>query len=272
MLLKSAHELVAQTMGVDRRDRFGLVGGPPYGAGDPVRFRDPRPLSPAELRADKEKAIDALAAKYSERPDCSGEEGCTLITLIVEIGDPAEGFIKDKAGHAGMGIGSEFYDFGPTDPDAAVSPGIQWWDNPDNSYWGDEPPAKKPGEIGLQHMADNINQISPNLAVKIEFCACAKRTERMRKFWKSLYAEIETGNQPDWKLNTFQCSTAVMSALAVGDGFDPLPGMGGKVRIEAPLGPDSLLDYIGTRKSNCGRSKGKNVAVTKLKSYDSLAE
>ena len=101
-----------------------------YEAYHPSFSQDDGATADKESRASKERDLDKLAREHAEKSDCSGEEGCTLITLIIEFGDPAEGLVKGKVGHAGMGIGDAYYDFGPTAPEQITSPGTQWWDNP----------------------------------------------------------------------------------------------------------------------------------------------
>lgn len=47
-------------------------------------------------------------------PDCSGEDCCTLVKVIISLGDPCAAANSSEAlGHAGLGVGESFYDTYP---------------------------------------------------------------------------------------------------------------------------------------------------------------
>jgi hypothetical protein len=203
-------------------------------------------------RAAAEAELDRLVSKHSKgKPDCSGTTGCTLITFIVEIGDPCDKWPYNKVGHTGHGIGDDYFDYGPTDGNR--SPGTQWWDDPNNHYWNGSPPGGTHNNIGLNDIIKNINQLSPNPAAKVEFCACKKSTSRMRNYWNNLYDSMTPEGGPKWTITGLQCTSAACSAL---DGQDK----------SGPLSPDAFLYKRLTKlTSGCGKSQGQGAHFTKIK-------
>jgi integrase/recombinase XerD len=220
-------------------------GGKPGGGSSGTRCK--------KKRAAIEGKIDQLVSQHTTgKPDCTGIKGCTLVTFIVEVGDPCDKWPYNKVGHTGHGIGDDYFDYGPTNGNG--SQGTQWWDNPNNGYWNGLPPGNTPDDIDLDDIVDNINQLSPNAAVKVEFCACKESAGQMRDYWNNLYISMGSGG-PEWTISGLQCTSAACSAL---NGQDE----------SGSLSPDSFLfNQLTKLTSGCGKSKGKGSHFTKLKGF-----
>ena len=202
-----------------------------------------------------ERRIDRLVSRsLGKTPDCSGEKGCTLITVIVEVGDPCGGLIDKKVGHTGIGIGDDYYDFGPSNGQG--SPGVPWWDDPNNGYWDGKPPGTTPADIDLDDIVDNINRLAPQATVAVEFCACEATTKQIQDYWNRLYQSISDGTQPDWKIGGAQCTSTTCSSI----NGRPTSGL---------TSPNSFLfGQLSKYKNGCGQDKGKKANIKKLKGFD----
>jgi hypothetical protein len=221
------------------------------------------PPTPTEKRNAKEKEMDAIIATLPKKtPDCSGEDGCTLITIVIELGDAGKPGVEPKIGHAGMGIGDDYYDFGPGDGSWPFAGSAPWWDNPDNTYGGGKPPANDRSGINLSHIQKHIERLAPEYTLQIQFCACKGRTARMKEYLEDLYKRMDSGDAPSWSPVGFGCGSAVFSAVAHGLS----EGMPEK-DVKGPLAPELLFSLFKNTKSNCGKANGDAATVTKLKGF-----
>ena len=212
------------------------------------------PKSCAEKRKEQRDLIDRMSQSGGEStPNCSGEPGCTLITFIVMLPDPCDGGKNSKLGHAGVGIGEEFYDIGPDFGNN--SPTTPWWDDPSpegalGSYWEDQPDApSSSSDIDLDDIVDAIgdgNIADDKQVVKVEYCACKESTAKMQKYWDELYKRLEKRETaPEYSVPGLQCASAVYQGLTGGE-------------LSGWLSPTELLfGKLRHLKNECGPNKGE---------------
>ena len=206
---------------INHSDYFGNKPGKPEG--DSVKCQE-------KMRKQRREAQDFVDSNgSSQTPDCSDEVGCELVTIIVEYGNPCLGFFRRGVGHTGIGIGDDYYDFGPTAGEGGFNrPGGPYWDQM----------LGLPEDIGLQDIVDNLSALAGNMiVVKLEFCACKETAEKARKYWRKLYSE-----KPTWGLGGKQCTNAVCHSLGIiATGYKS---------------PKAFLKKMKSYKSECGASKG----------------
>lgn len=206
-------------------------------------------------RAMMRRLSKVISKSSGKTPDCSGERGCTLITVIVEVGDPCGNAIDRQIGHTGIAIGNDYRDFGPRHGNNG-DPGHQWWDDPKNEYWNGKPPGNRPEDINLDDIIDNIHRLSPQAAVAVEFCACEETTRQIRRYWDWLYKAIADGKPHKWTIGGAQCTSTVCSSIR-GRGTSGLTS------------PNSFLfNQLSRFKNGCGRDKGKKANIKILKGFD----
>lgn len=230
----------------------------------PIEFGDSNYISQQAVRADRARranqaaacrkkraermaAVDKLVATHPGTPvSCEAENGCERITVLIAIADPCDSFPSNLAGHAGLGIGPEYYDFGPIGDATLFDAGSQWWDRPDAKSWHDNLPGVPPSQINLSNITKNLGSLSSEPVVLLEYCACKAAADSARKYWSNLYAQISSGSV-NWSPFNLSCSSAVCESLT---GERPM------------ISPDELLESLASKLTNtCGSAKGGKASM-----------
>jgi RHS repeat-associated protein len=197
--------------------------------------------SPDQLKEDCKKKVDSYNAnldnmivKYGNKT-FSCKEPCKIITVILKLPHPCKGskLTEFNSGHAGIGVGNNYYDFGPGNP----TPG------PGEAHWsGVYPTLDK-----LYPFLETLN----NATVVYEYCACEARSEIITNYFTNLIKLKAIYNTSDLNKPIRHCTSAVCNAMLL-----PVidPGF---------VGPDELLYRLTGVWDNqpfthkCGPDKGK---------------
>ena len=219
--------------GVDWVDYLGLF--------NPGQGGYPGPVKPEKFDCEKacenqNKFLDRLDAMGSNKePDCSGETGCALVTVVIDIGDPCSNEDKDL-GHVGVGVGNVFYDSGPG--------GVVPW-------WGGNPPSGKFHSFDKM-LPDIKSAFSASAGVLlVKYCACEAKTDKIRETYK-----VDPGY---WS----HCVTTACSAIGLNAGI-----LGGY--LDRPADMALRISNNGDLRlhSNCGRSAGDPASIEILRRPD----
>lgn len=196
--------------------------------------------------------------------ECSTPD-CEKLTFVIKLPHPCDngwGRGASETGHVGIGVGNDYYDYGPGSGGGPTAPLEPWWDDP--SVWGPGPGEdwESPydfsgtGDINLDHVLDNLDYLSSGFGagpqrtvVKIEICICEDEADEARQYYEGLYQQIEDGTAPLYSGVGLNCTTAACNAL--GQNF-----AGGPFGITPS---EFLLQTIENQKHTCGSNEGENV-------------
>lgn len=229
-----------------------------YAYNSPIKLYDYLGLMSKCERKIYQLDIDRLIAPYVNREsDCNGTEECTKISFFVEMGDPCDDWPFTKIGHTAVSIGDSFRDFGPSNGDD--SPGQSWWGEfIIDSKMYDINDAK---DVTHQNIIDRLKSKKSDsrvtdVTVMVQFCACKKRADQMQDYWNKIYDKIKNEEKIIWKIPGLHCTSSVCQSF---DGKD----------LQEYMDPKSFLTGIlKNLKHECGQSKGKEVRMEKVKSYN----
>jgi hypothetical protein len=163
-------------------DIFGLQGWLPYpGTGLAPQTNTPAPAeengelySKSECKKrvkEQNRKIASLIVSGPTELDCGDDYGkCTKISIVITIPHPCQkltGIVHKDAGnygHMGLGVGDDFYDFGP-----------HGYTNTGGPHWMRENPT-------ITSVSDYIktNYNKKNNTIIYEFCGCKKTSEYAR--------------------------------------------------------------------------------------------
>jgi hypothetical protein len=177
--------------------------------------------------------LDEMLRKYGNKSFVC-DSPCQLVTVVMLLTHPCKGTVLSVAncGHAGIGVGNNFYDFGPGD----ITPG------PGSQFWSDTYPTLE----SLYPFLATLQEAS----VVFEFCACKGRSEFITNYFDGLEKERPNYNAEDPTKPIRQCCTAVTFSLFLTPMFC---GGNSNGLLSRLLG--TLDDQPYTHK--CGPDKGK---------------
>ncbi len=170
-------------------DPLRLIGGVNlfcYGANKTTTHSDPYGLmSEVECAAKRAVLVGEVnrhLKKYypSDAINCEQSSCCSKITIIIDLGDPCKGLLKEKVGHTGVGIEDRYFDWGPDERSNREDAGGPYW-------------AKNKDGRDLEDLLQNIGKISKgDPIVKLELCVTKEDAQRMRSFWGKTYSQAES--------------------------------------------------------------------------------
>jgi RHS repeat-associated protein len=235
------------------RDPLGYVDGMSFYAG----YYVPSGVDPLGLY-DIDALIDNATDGGAPPGVCSAP--CEIITILVELPHSSDPGIHGKGlgGHAGIGIGDDYYDYGPdpavgldvTTTETALKPvpGAAWWDE---KHGG----ADDDASLSEIMQAINDGKIAKEQAVlKVEICACEEDAGGVREWWDDRYA-----NMGDYSLAGNHCSSSV--AKSINGGMNNC----GRQQFIAGASPITLVGEMKKLKHTCGANKGSTAKVTVVK-------
>lgn len=205
-------------------------------------------------------AITSLADQYSKKPTCNQQQGCELITIFVETGDPCGDIIDYYVGHSGIAVGDVFHDLGPgKDINNGYSSSTRPW-------WADEDgidKSKKKLIYAIKKRRKIIKDI-PNLVISIEFCVCKSQAEKISAYWNKLNRDMATQNAPKYAFmhpknqsddKVLNCTLAVCESL--------------NLDIDGVPYPERFLtsEILSQLHSTCGATVGAKPHISVLKNY-----
>jgi len=223
-------------------------------------------------RLRKQRIKELITGGSKESPDCSSNPDCEKLTFVIKLGKVCDEFPDNLIGHAGIGVGDDYYDFGPNNfvdrnndshPDGGNHmPGSPWLDNP--QYWntlGLTDVPKSPSDIGIAYIRERIKNgdyAKGNDTITAELCICKAQSEQIRKWWDELYK-----NPPQYNVPGLHCSSAVACSLEnMAPVAQNIPAFGAKddgaYIFATGATPGALLaNYVKALKQSCGPQKGQ---------------
>ena len=213
-------------------------------------------LSKEEIQDKVNKANEELRQMVnsgSSYPYCYNTEGCVTLTVIIKIGTPLS--LDRYIGHVGMGIGNEFYDFGPEHSFfGIVGTGGEYWSNPKHEVWKNHEIQISGRPVTLQDIRSFTN-LQKRLAkldavVEIVSCVCAKNAARMKQLWQKHLDDFYT-------LWHSQCASQTKAKVNETSDIDYI----------SPRGYLKELVALGEPKIMCGKNKGKKPFLRILKKF-----
>ena len=210
-------------------------------------------LGPSSLQQRRQRRLDLLVNLLSGRgpkPNCAKSPDCKTISVIIELDTPG-----GKIGHTGIGIGNEYYDYGPINGAGLLCgyPGFQWWDRPGNDF-----PGRDPADIDLPDIEDMIHNNPKRFdfdILEVQWCMCKDNADKVEQYWKDLYKNIADGNSengPIYSIPGLQCTSSVCQSINRG-------------RLLGSLSPETYLKQVVKKTNECGENKGKKAFVKLLR-------
>ena len=200
------------------------------------------------VRARNEKLAQIIADNNRKTTGIM-DPNCEVISIVIELPDPT----SDGVGHAGIGIGNEFYDFGPEDgyPIGTLSEIIQNAANPIRvpgaPYWD----IKKLRMPDLPEFMRDIREEEKGyeiIFVVFRISVCKSHAQEIEKYWKTLYQNIENGTA-EYYIPGLHCTSAVMKSYK--------PDLGIAADWTFPSGLLNLVADNPIFYHTCGENKGK---------------
>jgi hypothetical protein len=209
------------------------------------------------LRKERQKLIKSLTTGGAGVGMC--ESPCAKITIIVELEDSCVTGLMGKIGHVGIGIGAEYFDWGPvpniTGVFGAIIPveGSQWWDGgrgvPDSLQ------GKTPAQINLVNIVDAIRagEMGIHDIFTVEVCVCKADADRAKRWWLNRYEKGGT-----FALIGDTCGSTVADSLA-GAKCGRFP------KATFAMSPqDYLVSLSWNATHGCGSNKGRTAKVEQI--------
>ena len=135
------------------------------------------------------------------------DECCCTVTIIIELpneDDEAKIERKGMAGHSGIAVDSEYYDYGPQPGEGASLMGSQgrpWWDRMSR--------LTSTEDAKLKDIEANIGKLAPGHEVyEVTIVAKSNECSVISQYWKDLYE-----NPGTYKFFRKQCTTTVCLSL-----------------------------------------------------------
>jgi RHS repeat-associated protein len=187
---------------------------------------------------------------------------CKKITVLIKLPHSCEKGIGGKGlgGHTGIGIGDEYFDYGPEHGvgcfGLGTDAGDQWWDSPGYPWppTQTDPLPTDPSDIMLDDITSYIDHYAHGLdAFKIEICVSTQEADSVLDWWKDKYKSLGTY----WVLGA-QCTSTTCDSLET--------GLDQSANFEGGISPLGLLKDIGQTKHTCGSNKDKNVKIEQIQS------
>ena len=204
------------------------------------------------IRARNEKLARIRADKGRKTPGLRDKD-CETISIVIELPDPRSG----NVGHSGIGIGNEFYDFGPLNEypipstlseywEAPEVPGSQFWDTSGEIKMSDIP------KIARDIKNEEYNNGQLVIFVVFRISVCKSHAQKIKNYWEHLYQKIEDGTAV-YCINKLHCTSSVLNSYS--DSFS----------LMSPLvSPSTLLDMLADNEMffhTCGENKGKPAKI-----------
>jgi len=204
------------------------------------------------IRARNEKLARIRADKGRKTPGLRDKD-CETISIVIELPDPRSG----NVGHSGIGIGNEFYDFGPLNEypipstlseywEAPEVPGSQFWDTSGETKMSDIP------KIARDIKNEEYNNGQLVIFVVFRISVCKSHAQKIKNYWEHLYQKIEDGTAV-YCINKLHCTSSVLNSYS--DSFS----------LMSPLvSPSTLLDMLADNEMffhTCGENKGKPAKI-----------
>jgi len=232
---------------------YGMVGNNAVDEYDYLRQaprRNRKPPSSEAVCAKKKRERARLISNIVGGTSPGAGGGCTTLTIITKLPDPYAKILDGNGlgGHTGIGIGVDFYDYGPdTDQPNGSNvfgrPGDQWWN--DESFF----PGYGPDDINLNDILGNLGDLAHGLDVfKIRMSVCSADADKIKQWWENIYANLGS-----YSVAGDQCTSCVrqgMDSAGVIDGSSALKSI-------------SFLKEMAKQTHKCGPNAGKLVEVTK---------
>jgi RHS repeat-associated protein len=198
----------------------------------------------AKSCAKKQASRREFIAKLVGGTEPGNGNGCEIITIIVKLPNPCAKGLDGKGlgGHTGIGIGNDFYDYGPVGAGSNVfgRPGGSYWDG----YHGED----------LDDILDGIGEIAVDEitgkkldVIKIEMSVCKDKAKGVKDWWDTKYSDPGT-----YKVGGDQCTSTVCGSLVDNDLLT-----GGRT-----LKPINFAERMAKEKHSCGSNSGNAVKVT----------
>ena len=184
-----------------------------------------------------------------------------IVTVIIELPHSSETDklnAKGLAGHTGIIIDDDFYDFGPQPRRPFKSDGQPWWD----SFYGD---LNKQDILDI--LDDKRNRVSHGIRGKVYLIdICIRKSEfvKLKEWWVDRYAN--PGTYSIIPLIGEQCTTTVRISLEKSTGIFSFFDITGTTQT-----PKGFVELLTSKaKHTAGENVNKAVAVTK--EYPELGE
>ena len=212
----------------------------------------------AKRQLKKLKEIKRLARKYNKKPTCNLKNGCELVTIFIETGNPCDNILFYLIGHAGIAIGDTFHDLGPgNDIDNGIASSTRPW-------WADNRAISRSKKKLLYAINNNKKFIHdvPNLVISIEFCVCKEQAEKISEFWTKLNQDMKSQKGPKYafvhpknqsSVKVLNCTSSVCESLNLDINEVPYPEIFLKTEILSQL------------HSTCGDAKGHRPHISVIK-------
>ena len=218
---------------------------------------------------------------------------CEIITFIIKLGHSWEASETAKFGHAGIAIGTEYYDYGPRGGYGkafTVVPGIWWWDNPNRPIHQDAGKTD-PADVDLADILAGIESAAfgggrhtlygyePRYDVfMIEWCVSKKTAKKANQYWDDLYRRIEIppksflqrrleggAAQAKYCVPGEHCTSEVIRSILTPPADPDLEKETWWYNAAGSTTPQQLLKQLSGKKHQCGPDKGQKVWVRQIK-------
>jgi hypothetical protein len=173
------------------------IGGPGVPEEKPAGM-DPKLCE--KRKAARKKLLDGL--NKNNGGDFKCESPCEKVTIVIKLPDPCKRLIADaESGHAGVGVGSEFWDIGPTTGiGGSAKP---WWDE------------NVGGNNNLDAVIASIGAAGKGAydQVVVEWCVCEGKANQVKDYWEEVYAMVGREELDFNFCNGLTCSSAASGSL-----------------------------------------------------------
>jgi len=171
---------------------------------------------------------------------------CEVVTVLVKLPDPCSKGLDGKGlgGHTGIGIGDDFYDYGPNGPGSNVfgRPGGPYWDGNQGN--------------DLSDIVDRIDEIARDErtgkkldVITVEMAACKGKAQSLKGWWGDKYS-----NPGTYRVTGDQCTSTVCDSLRDNDLYD-----GG-----GALKPITFVKMMSKQVHRCGENKERKVKTSHI--------
>jgi RHS repeat-associated protein len=183
---------------------------------------------------------------------------CVKMSLIIKL--PVlcgGGMLEHNTGHAGLGVGDDYLDFGPNETPRknVIGKGGPWWQDPNNDIWKDTD-YPKDGKISIYDIeahakSGGLSRYKSDV-LEIEFCVCKELANRARLNYERFNNEIPY-QVPGW-----HC-TSCANASIYGQGNMGITPM--DLLRKVALGGGMMS---GPLTNSCGANAGKPAKISIL--------
>ena len=208
--------------------------------------------------ATRDLKIRKILDDKARKPVGKKDPNCVTLSIILEL----TGKINDinNIGHAGIGIGNDFYDYGPAEnfeePNLNHLLGLEKPTSVLGTRWWDE--ANLNMDKSLINHINEIQRDYPDYAfVVFKISICKEKADKIKEYWEKLYNAIDT-NEARYSIPGLHCTSAVLRPIL---GKSPIidrtfPGM-----LFAMLADSNDSRFY----HSCGENKGKPVKMYVIK-------